>query len=191
MKITKLLTVVLILVSVFDMSTQLVNSEPERGQFLFTYNLEYLRISMNQTSNRKGILDPIYFTVLKEIPNFQMDVLVEVKSSKFVLVNYTMNFCFFERYRRRNIFIRLWSDILVNSIDFKLGCPFKVGVYKLKERSSMNMTQTSKYIPSFIRFNDSITLKFTGYIKKPSRIIEIFTTQELWNFGFSDSDKKG
>jgi Protein of unknown function (DUF1091) len=186
----KFLAVVLILVSAFDTSKQSANSEPERGQFNFTHNLEYLRISKNET-NHNGKLDPIYVTVLKEIPNVQVEMFAEVKNSKFVLVNYTLNLCLIERYRRRNVFIRLWTDNLVNSIDFKLGCPFKKGDYVVKERSSLNITQTSNYIPSFIRFNDSMIMKFTGYIKKSNRIIKIFTIQELWNFGFSDSDKKG
>jgi hypothetical protein len=85
----------------------------------------------------------------------------------------------------------MWTDILVNSIDFKLGCPFKVGVYKLKERPQVNYDPSYKYIPSFIRFNDSIKIELTGFIKKPNRIIELFKFQELQDFGFNDSVKKG
>lgn len=130
-----------------------------------------------------GKMGAIRFTVLKDIPNLFVDIFSQLKESKFVLIDYTVNFCHIEKYRRRNVFVRHWMDVILNSADFKMYCPFKKGVYTLKERVQSE-AQVANFIPSFFRFNDSLFIKLTGTSKKQNKIFDLFKFIELWNFGF-------
>lgn len=176
----QLFKVILILFWVPHSTTQIVKIRPKEFSILF--NIEYMKITKNE-SNANNRMDAIYFSVLKQIPNIYLDIFVELENPKFTIINYTMNLCYIEKYRRRNVFIRYWLDVVLNSTDFKPSCPVKKGFYTINEHSQ-DHAQSANFLPSKIRFNNTYRAELTARTKQKNIMIDLFIIKEVWDFGF-------
>lgn len=124
---------------------------------------------------RAGYLAAINFTLFQELQNLFVKLLVKL-SPQTEYTEFIVNVCSFESSRRQNIFIRLYTDMLISAKDssFKIKCPVHKGSYLFGERPTEKILKNVKnYIPSFVRMEGKVDIGIKIYFQERSRIINI------------------
>lgn len=102
---------------------------------------------------------PIKMWLFRDLPNMHLNVQL-IADDQTTLLNHTLNFCNFDRIRKSNIFLKLFSDVLLKYASFKFTCPFKKGLYEIPEHvSDDENTSIMKYIPQFFKLVKIFELK--------------------------------
>lgn len=159
----------------------------------FNYSIEvnrgYGNVTMIQTLKDKT-QSALQFIITKDLPNLQAQLKIELMNSKFKLMDYSFDLCKIERYRRRNVFIRLWAEQTLGAFDYTIKCPIKKGTYTLQERGYEASEQAVNYVPSFIRINELLKYEFIIFTKKRDKMVKVVDTNEFWALDHVDRNTK-
>lgn len=137
--------------------------------------------------------------ILKDLPNVHLTIEIhELKNSSrssqaddsnTLLLKHTMNLCYFDRQRRSNVFLRIWSDAAFPSsqyLNFKSGCPFKKGYYEIPEHKPMNPNEFTKYFPAYFKLVKKYQVKYTAQRKVFGRMEDFLRVSDSFDVTFKD-----
>jgi hypothetical protein len=124
------------------------------------------------------------YNVTRDIPNIYVHFKALLLNINFQLVDITFNVCQKEKNRRRNVFIRVWSEYLFDKSDGILNCPIKKGFYLCPEQSLDVFTNNSDILPSFLRINDTVKVDFSLLVKTKQRMVQLYKSTEFHAYKF-------
>lgn len=125
---------------------------------------------------------PVKIWLFKDLPNLHLYFQL-IADDKTTFYNNTLNVCYFERLRKSNIFLKMFTDDLLKYASFKFTCPFKKGFYEIPEHvptSDDERTSIMKYIPPFAKlvktfeFKCDLQRRVNGQLEDFLRIREKF-----------------
>lgn len=151
----------------------------------FTCNGNYLNYSVHQPKT-EGNLRPMDIFLFKDV--FILNGRMRVTINNFTLFNYSIDCCNWNRYRKSNVFLRIWTDSLQQSIDFKMSCPYRKGLMHVPERNGTALQDLLLYVPNFLKtknlLNVYFDLRFSTKIGR--RITPLLEINELWELSAVD-----
>ena len=130
---------------------------------------------------RPGYLEAISFKIFQNLPNMSVKLLAKLPSQTD-FQEFVVNLCSLQSSRRQNIFIRLYSDMILPSLknNVKIKCPIQKGNYEFAERPSDTLVAyVQKYIPPFVKLEGNVMIAFKMYFQENRRNIDICEINEV------------
>lgn len=154
----------------------------KQTKFNYTYNERFCNATFCPLQDERN-LRAIEFWVRKELPSLFIKISSTVNNNSFELFSYSIDCCKWERYRRRNVFTRIWTDNMQENINIKIECPFKKGFVRLEEREALVVQNSIMFIPNFLKSRNiaTFTFKLELVTKENRKLVNVFEVYEEWS----------
>lgn len=157
--------------------------ELKNVNYTITCNPNYFNLTIVHT-DKESHVGFLKYELFRDLPNLHIKLLLKLMKSDFLLIDYILNACYIDKFRRRNGFVRQWMDGFIQRANFKFKCPFKKGSYQLNEAENIDTSGMIQSIPGIMRVNETIYYELSLLLKARNQMIELTKDVEFWSLEF-------